>query len=160
MPTKHCRHCNISICFLKQQTWKVRLQDGCPFSSLALAPFLPFLRAHLFAEGEPLLANRAACACSEAVGAGGVTQAVVTPRHCPCSPAVVLFSRWSPHSMMVSASYQLFRDPPREGGSPNQPEEMKDTCQLEQGGFAGEHHGFHIYFAELVTLSCICHSSF
>lgn len=34
----------------------------------------------------------AACSCSGAVGAGGVTQAAVTPRHCCCSPAVVLFS--------------------------------------------------------------------
>lgn len=110
--------------------------------------------------GASLLSDPVAGSCSGAGGAGGVTQAVVTPRHCWCSPAVVLFSHCSPQSMVLSAPHQLLRDPPREGGSPSQPEEMKDSCQLRQGGFAGEHHGFHIYFARLVTLSCICHSSF
>lgn len=44
-------HCNIFLCcFLQQQTPKVRLRNVFSFSSPTLAPFWPFLRAHLLAE--------------------------------------------------------------------------------------------------------------
>ena len=42
-------------CFIQQQTRKVGLRDVFPFSYPTLAPFLPFLRSHLFAEVKLLL---------------------------------------------------------------------------------------------------------
>lgn len=142
-------------CFLEQQTQKVRLQDGCPFSSLTLAPFLPLLGAHHTAEGEPLLAAPAPGQCVQECDTGCChSQALLV---LPCSCFVFPLE---PSIHDGECFHQLFRDRSREGGSPSQPEEMKDSCQLRQGGFAREHRGFHVYFARLVTLSCICHSSF
>lgn len=99
-------------CFLQQQTRKVRLQNVFPFSSPT--PFLPFLRAHLFAEVKLLLpllwmelGNHAAMYLLPGSGrrryeigfwvaTACCMYTIVTGRHCLSSPAGVLFSHWSP----------------------------------------------------------------
>lgn len=99
-------------CFLQQQTRKVRLQNVFPFSSPTLAPFLPFLRAHLFAEVKLLhpllwmeLANHAAVYLVPGSGrrryevgfeipTAHCMYTIVAGRHCLSSPARVFFSHW------------------------------------------------------------------
>lgn len=98
LPMKHCRHCNIPIVFSsskpRRSDW---LQEECPFSSLTPAPSLPLLGHISLQRGLSWLQGRGCRRCDTGCW------------HCQAllvSPAVVLFSLWSPQSMVVSTSHQ------------------------------------------------------